>query len=307
MIASATLFGALATAPASPSPEDRRDIALSRAIVRRVGDRIWPNWSKTPFAIDLLTARGPVAIDFPKPLAPPSFPRQLEAAFPLANGVPTIVIGERQFTAAKTATRWSVTLIHEHFHQWQYSWPAYEAAITGLALAPKSEKNAMWMLNYPFPYEEPRIDRLYNRMATSLAAAVTAIGSGHFKTRLVAYLGARGAFRRALKPNDYRYFAFQCWQEGVARYTEITVARSAAEEHKSDSAFLTDTEARALLQDSAATYASVVKQLRSNSLASEQRTDFYALGAGEALLLDQANPEWRRGYLDKRMDLGVYF
>ena len=55
----------------------------------------------------------------------------------------------------------------------------------------------------------------------------------------------------------------------------------------------------------ASTYASVVKRLRNVPLARDKRVDFYAVGAGEALLLDQTAPGWHKTYLDARMDLGV--
>jgi len=304
MFIAAAFLAVVAAAAPSPSAQDRRNIALSTAIVRHVGDRLWPDWSKTPFAIDLLTARGPVAINFPKPLAAPSFPRQLEATFPLTNGVPTIVIGEPQFTAAKTPTRWSVTLLHEHFHQWQDSWPQYQAAVDRLGLAPKGGGNGMWMLNYGFPYKDKRVDRIYDTMAGRLATAVGAAGTSSFKTAVASYLSARAAFRAALRPNDYRYFAFQCWQEGTARYTEIAIAHIAAE---ADPRFVTAADARSLAQDSAATRTRVLTQLRSQSLDTDQRVNFYALGAGEALLLDQLNPAWHQHYLDRRMDLGNFF
>src|SRR5579863_7383416 len=105
MFLAATLVAAIAT---SPPPDDAKNIALSTAILDRVGDRLWPNWSKAPFAIDLLTANGPVEVNFAQPIVLPSFPPTLEASFPLGNGVPTIIIGEPQFTAAKTPIRWSV-------------------------------------------------------------------------------------------------------------------------------------------------------------------------------------------------------
>lgn len=291
----------------TPSTQDRRNIALSTAIVQRVGDRLWPTWSKTPFAIDLLTAGGPVAINFPKPFPAPSFPKQLEATFPLGNGVPTIVIGEPQFTAAKTPIRWSVTLLHEHFHQWQYSWPQYQAGIRALDLAPKGSSSGMWMLDYPFPYKDARIDRVYSRLAAGLAAAVQAIGTPHFSAEAAAYVSERKAFKAALKPSDYRYFAFQCWQEGVARYTEIAVARLAAETHARESDFLTQAQADGLAHDSRSTYHTVLRQLRTASLAQDRRLNFYAVGAAEALVLDRLAAGWRLRYLDKRMDLGDLF
>lgn len=300
------LIAAVSTAPASPSPEDTRNIALSTAIVQRIGDRLWPNWTQTQFAIDLLTANGSALINFSKPIAVPAFPTNFEATFPLANGVPTIVIGEPQFTQANTPTRWSVTLLHEHFHQWQYTWPDYQTATKALNLAPPGDTNAMWMLNYPFPYKDTQTNAGYVQLAHRLAAAVRAIDTPGFQAAAAAYVLARKDFASRLAPADYKYFAFQCWQEGVARYTEVMVGRLAAGEHQRDPSFLTDAEAAALAQDSLATYDRTLKRLETKALSEDERVNFYAFGAGEALVLDQLEPGWRTRYFSPSLDLGTF-
>lgn len=45
------------------------------------------------------------------------------ATFPAVGVVPTIVVGRGENTAARTSTRWALTLLHEHFRQLQYSQP----------------------------------------------------------------------------------------------------------------------------------------------------------------------------------------
>ncbi len=305
MLFALTLIAATA-APGTATPEDMRNIALSTAIVQRIGDKLWPNWTQTPFAVDLVTAAGPIAINFPQPVAIPSFPPQLEATFPFPNGVPTIVIGEPQFTQASTPIRWSVTLLHEHFHQWQYSWPQYTATIKALNLAPPGDTNAMWMLNYPFPYKDPKTNATYVTMTHALARAVRAIGKNEFRRDAAAYVLARDHFKTMLKPDDYKYFAFQCWQEGTARYTEIMVARLAAAEHGRDPSFLTDADAAGLAQDSAATYERTLKRLETKALSDDDRVNFYALGGAEALLLDALKPGWRLHYFSPALDLGAF-
>src|SRR5579864_3312230 len=274
------LLAAAAPIATTPPAADAANIALSESIAQRVGDRIWPKWSKTPFPIDLLTSNGPVEINFDKPVPAPSFPPQMQASFPFPNtGVPTIVIGEPQFAQANTPIRWSVTLLHEHFHQWQYSWPLYQAAVKNLDLAPPNSTDAMWMLNYPFPYNDAAIGAAYTVLTHRLAEAVRGIGSPNFDAEVGSYLQGRREFVALLKPSDYKYFAFQCWQEGTARYTEIAVARAAAEEHARDASFLSETQAAALAQDSAATSARVLRQLEEAApLAGDQRASFYALG-----------------------------
>lgn len=286
-------------------PPDAANIAVSTAIVERVGDSIWPGWAKTPFPIELLTQDGPVLVNVDKPFTPPKFPTDLEATLILDSG-PIIVIGEPRFTQAATPVRWSVTLLHEHFHEWQDDWPGYQQAVTALNLA-HGDKDGMWMLNYAFPYADPRVDAQYTTMANALADALQAMRTPQFSGDVRRYVEARDAFRQMLSAGDYKYFAFQCWQEGVARYTEIRVAQYAASAHASDPSFLNDAQAAELEQDSARTYVSVVKRLRDVPLATDKRIDFYAVGAGEALLLDQTAPGWQKKYLDPRMDLGALF
>ncbi len=306
-----------APAPA-PSAADRAGIAEARAIARTVGDKLWPNWSKTRFTIDLLTptyeilldarsvptgfTRGPNGEAYRKRVFPPN----LEATFPAFDARPVVVIGQQPLTAAKTPTRWTVTLLHEHFHQWQDSWPPYYADTQALGLA-SGHKSGMWMLNYPFPYTSPAIDARFKRLAARLYAAVRAVGTPGFPSALDAYLEARAAWRGSLAPNDYRYFAFQCWQEGVARYTEYRIARLAAQEHAADPAFLTAAQAHLLREDARATHDRILRHLRTASLRTSGRDAFYAFGAGEALLLDHISPGWHERYLNAQMDLSAFF
>ena len=304
MLAALTLSAVAVVSTPGPAPEDARNIALATAIVQRVGDEIWPGWSKTAFQIDLLTQDGPVLVNVDRPFTPPNFPRDLEATIELETG-PIIIIGQPKYTQAATPLRWSVTLLHEHFHQWQYSWPDYHAATTALNLA-RGEKGGMWMLDYPFPYTDARVNAAYARLSSNLADALQAIGTPRFGEAAKRYLRSRQAFKALLSPDDYKYFAFQCWQEGTARYTEIRVAQLAARAHGSDPSFLTDAQSAALMRMSGAIYWSVQQRLRTIPLRVDKRIDFYAVGAGEALLLDQLAPGWHGRYLDRAMDLRAF-
>ena len=95
----------------------------------------------------------------------------------------------------------------------------------------------MWMLNYPFPYSDSGIGRAYSVLTHRLAEAVRGIGTPAFESKVSSYLKSRKDLVDLLAPNDYKYFAFQCWQEGTARYTEIDVAQTAANEHHRDRRF----------------------------------------------------------------------
>ena len=116
---------------------------------------------------------------------------------------------------------------------------------------------------------------------------------------------ARANLRAALTPDDDRYLAFQMWQEGVARYTELAVARFAASRYAPSAAF-------AALNDfvpyatAAATIESKVRAgLRGSSLERGNRVAFYPAGAAYALMLDHVAPGWRARYFDRAMSLDV--
>jgi hypothetical protein len=298
---------AVPTPAATTSTEDLAGIALATSILHTVGDSIWPGWTSAPFRIDLLTADGPVEINFASPQPAPSFPPNLEATFPWADGVPTIVIGEPKFVQAHAPIRWTVTLLHEHFHQWQDAWPHYFSSVAALQLGPK-DGNGMWMLDYPFPYADPKVDRAYAALSHQLAIAIAATDPTKIQAETATFARMLHAFSASLPPGNRKYFAFQCWQEGVARYTEFAVARAAAREHSATPSFLSDKEAALLGTDARRTYYGVTRAVNDpNALARDRRVAFYAFGAGEAILLDRVRPNWHADYLDSRLDLSVFF
>ena len=57
----------------------------------------------------------------------------------------------------KTSTPWVVTMLHEHFHQLQDSQPNVFQDVMALDLA-GGDQTGMWMLNYPFPYKDEKIN-----------------------------------------------------------------------------------------------------------------------------------------------------
>src|SRR5207247_9176473 len=100
-------------------------------------------------------------------------PTNFLATFPAIGGsmISTIVVGQAENTSAKTSTPWVVTLLHEHFHQLQYSQPDYYPGTEALGLA-HGDQTGMWMLNYPFPYEDPAVQQAFSAAANALAAAL---------------------------------------------------------------------------------------------------------------------------------------
>jgi hypothetical protein len=133
------------------SDVDRVRLAEAFRMGAALGNRIWAGWSKAPFAVLLVTPEHEFLIRHPKPSAdfklvnydpllqsnvyyrPRTQPQNLLATFPIVGGIPTIVIGQAENTARKTSTPWVVTVLHEHFHQLQYSQPGYYPAVDSLS------------------------------------------------------------------------------------------------------------------------------------------------------------------------------
>ena len=320
MLLAATAAISIALTPSALPVSDRLRIAQAEDIARRTGDRVWPGWSKAAFVVDLITPQNELLIGDPSPgksFSPlgrdelldadvyyrqPKFTPQLEATFPLVD-VPTIVIGSAEDTKL-SSTRWVVTLLHEHFHQWQDIQPNYYAKVTSLGLT-HGDTTGMWMLNYAFPYTRPDVMTALDRMRSALSTAVLDRGKPSFRPSLKRYLGLRAAFRARLSPDDYKYFAFQCWMEGVARYTEIRIAQQAATTSPlPDFAKLPD--ASSFAADAEENYTRTLRELRLD-IAKNKRVAFYAVGASEALLLDAVRPGWKARYFTEPFDLGIYF
>ncbi|HLM55098.1 MAG TPA: hypothetical protein VK422_03160, partial [Pyrinomonadaceae bacterium] len=171
----------------------------------------------------------------------------------------------------------------------------------------RGDRTGMWMLNYAFPYSSPEVARRFGELCRLLAEAIGARPGREFDARLAAYLDARRAFAATLKPDDYRYFSFQVWQEGLARYTEYRVARLAAERYKPSREFraLKDYKPFGAVADEI--MGGITKELATLKLEDYRRVAFYPLGAGEALLLDRAGPAWKDRYLSEKFYVEKYF
>ena len=311
--------------PTTPTPSvalgpgDRIRIAEAFRLAAAVGDRIWPAWTSAPFAILLVTPEHEFLLRHPQPSAdftrlgydsllqtdvlvrPRQFAPNLLATFPAVGGVPTIVVGQPAATH-KNSTEWVVTLLHEHFHQLQTSRPGYFARVDSLGLA-HGDKTGMWMLNYAFPYDSARVRTRFAALTQRLDSALAATTDAERATRWAAVRRARAELRDALSPDDDRYLAFQTWQEGVARYTELAVARFAAAHYTPSAAFaaLPDFVPYAAAADRIET--SVRAGLLGSSLERGNRVAFYPAGAAYALMLDRMVPDWRAHYFDRAMSL----
>ncbi|MGQ0760746.1 MAG: hypothetical protein ACT4OT_01825 [Acidobacteriota bacterium] len=308
-----------------PVPEvDRIRIAEAFRIGEKLGNLLWKDWGKAPFAVLLVTPENEFLIRHPKPsqdfsligydsllrsevyFRKRSFSPNLLATFPAVGGVPTIVIGQAENTAKKDSTAWVVTLLHEHFHQLQYSQPNYYADVNALNLS-GGDETGMWMLNYAFPYSASEVGQQFVILSRLLAEALQTKSRKELRAKVAAYLEARSKFEAALKPEDYRYFSFQVWQEGVARYTEYRVADLAAKSYRPSKQFQSLKGYKSFKSVADETLKNTLKELETLQLDKYRRVAFYPLGAGEALLLDRVNRRWRGRYFTDKFYLERHF
>lgn len=299
---------------------DRVRLAAAMRLADKLGDDIWPGWGRTAFPVLLVTDSVEFFIGQAEPGAdfsrlgydsllarevwtrPRQFPPTLLATFPAVGGKPTVVIGSAERTG-KSSTAWVLTLLHEHFHQWQSTRPGYYAGVTRLDLA-HGDSTGQWMLNYAFPYDSAPVQDAVRGLATALGRALDS-PPGARSGALAAIVSARDTLRGLLSAADYRYLEFQLWQEGVARYIEYAAARAAAEAGKPTAAF----EALADYQPYGAAAAEARRNLRREldqlALGRQRRVAFYPLGAAMALMLEATRPGWKTAYGARPFELAA--
>ena len=102
--------------------------------------------------------------------------------------------------------------------------------------------------------------------------------------------------RRLLAAPDYRYFEFQLWQEGVARFIEYAAGQAAAAAHKPSPDFrrLPDYEPYGQAVEDALRHLRL--ELARLDLGRQRRVAFYPIGAALALLLNDTRTDWKRAY-----------
>jgi hypothetical protein len=301
-----TLSGSIACCAEALPQSGVVRIAEFYRLSSQIEDGIWPEWSKVVSPLLLITQDKEYLTRFPGipegftatgdgfVIRNRQFPAQLQTTFTPFGPPSVIAIGEPGATASKTTTPWEITLMHEHFHQLQFAQPGYFEALDALGL--KHEDNSgMWMLNYPFHYDNPEINAAFVKLRDSLFSAVEERDSKRFQHKSREYIQQRNEFLTLLSPDDRKYLDFQLWQEGMARYIQIMAAEAAAT-YEPTNAY------RALPDyESFATYAPKLRQqtlheLGTVTLAKDKRVAFYSFGAVEGLLLDRMNPRWKREY-----------
>jgi hypothetical protein len=312
----ATVVLAQTSKPEIP-PNDAVRIREFYHLAAQLQDGVWPGWSGTPAPLLLVTQDAEFLTHHPSPpkdfqkigddlyARPRQFPTALQATFPAFGPPSIIVIGEPENTEAKTSTSWVFTVMHEHFHQLQDGRPGFYQAMNGLGLA-HGDNTGMWMLNYPFPYDNPGLGKLFIHLRDLLLAALHEPDLKKFKALGRQYIMARQEFFTQLSPDDRKYLSFQIWKEGIARYVQIKSAEAAANyQPTSEYAALADYE----------TFESYAREARSDTLSELKRADLatwkrvvvYSFGASEGLFLDRLHPEWKQRYFARLFTLDPYF
>ena len=303
---------------------DRVRLAEAFRLSEKLGDALWPGWTKAPFAVLLVTRDKEFLVRHPRPtkdftslgydarlksdvyFRDRKFQTDFLATFPAVGGVSTIVVGQAENTASKTSTPWVITLMHEHFHQLQDSQPNFFKETEGLNLS-RGDQTGMWMLNFPFPYEKPEVSEQFSVLARSLVEAMNEKTENVFSSKLTTYLEAREALKKMLGADDYKYMSFQLWKEGMARYTEYRVAYWAGSKYQPSREFRDLKDFTTFAAAAEQVREGIVRELSTLKLPEYKRVAFYPLGAGEGLLLDRADPKWRSRYFAEKFDNGVYF
>ena len=234
---------------------------------------------------------------------PRQFDTHLLATFPAFGPPAVIAVGEPESTQAKTSTPWLITLMHEHFHQLQDGQPGYYSAVERLGLS-GGDKTGMWTLNYPFPYEKAA--QGLRRLRDMLLRALNEPDAKEFKRLGAAYVRERKKVFSGLSPHDRKYFSFQLWQEGMARYTQIKVAEAAATYQPSaEYRALPDYEPFAAYAQKAR--AETLNELEHANLGTMKRGFVYSFGAAEGLLQDRRRPNWKSEYFTHLLSTDFLF
>jgi hypothetical protein len=297
--------------------EDAVRVAEFYRLAAQIQDQVWPDWSKTPSPLLLITDKTEFLTHDPVPpkdftkasegvyARPRQFDIHLLATFPAFGPPALMVVGQPQNTEAKSSTPWLIKVMHEHFHQLQWAQPGYADGVAHLGLS-GGDTTGMWMLNYPFPYDRPEVVQSFSQLRDLLLRVLEQTNLEEFKRIAAEYVAQRKKVFAQLSPNDRKYFSFQLWQEGIARYTEIKAAEAAAADRPTvDFAALPDYESFAAYAARART--DTLNELKLADIGKSKRGFVYPFGAAEGLLLDRLNPEWRREYFKHPFSIDALF
>ena len=301
--------------------EDKVRIREAVHISELYGEQIWKGFDEVPFSIIFITDTIEFLLFHPNPtedftllgydsllsskvyFRPRQYPLHFLATFPAVNGLSCIVAGTPENTET-TSIQWIMTMLHEHFHQYQACQPGYYESVDQLDLS-GGDKSGMWMLNYVFPYGDTLVGQQYDRLTELLHRAIVA-SNDSFDLHLQHYLRRKQNFKSLLNNKDYKYFAFQVWQEGLARFTEYKFLKALSTYQPSKECLQLDDYVS--FQDyGQELYEQQLNLLTSQTLDQAERICFYAFGFGEGLVLDRHNHNWYDHYIAYPFDTDMYF
>ncbi|MCK5147471.1 hypothetical protein KAR48_12005 [bacterium] len=287
-------------------------------ILTTFGDQIWAGWSDINIPILLIDNNIEYLMHHPAP--PADFiktetdpvlgdilarPRQhntkLLAAYPIFGMNPAVVMGTAKNTG-RSSTRWVITLLHEMFHVFQMNNNDFQK-INSLEIGPQN--NPMWQLNYPYPYEDKIVMGFTHQLAAGLARCISTTTNEALKAELKEYNELRQAYQafmnnRSQNVKDYKYCKFQEWKEGTARYTEWALLQKITKSAYTPSSSFKNLSDFTSYQDNLeATMKSIPDLLKNTAKKNFNRSDFYALGAVQALLMDRLGEDWKAKYFDQ--------
>jgi len=302
--------------------EDKIRIKEAMNITQKFGNKIWKGINEIPFVVLLVTDKAEFLINHPYPsndfkfsendtilntkvvYRERQFPDWYLATFPAVNGVNCIVVGTPEKTN-KDSTQWTLTLLHEHFHQYQFTQKDYYKSVDKLELS-GGDATGMWQLNYDFPYENAEIIKQYKKYIAALLYANANIEKKIFRKYFKKYLKQRTKFKNLLKPADYSYFSFQIWQEGIARHTEYKFLE-ALEDYEPSKEMIQLKDCINFKELKEKFYSSELNALANAKLDRDKRVCFYAIGFAEGILLDKQNTSWQDSYLLDKFYIENYY
>lgn len=292
---------AVSSAAPLPPPSVRTLIRTSRAIVQTSGDRVWPGLSRAPLPLQLVEParellfcvaplRGftPAGSDPVTGCTLQMRPRQLPVDVSAATFLEDLPVIQMGLPAALGATPadWTVTFLHEAFHQYQAVLPGYQAAIDAVGRS-LGQTGVGWMLDYPFPYSDPAVGAAFAQMNTAATAFLSAKPGEDTRKYVEAYLQARRGARAAAGEKHWQYYEFQVGQEGAARWIELELADIAGRRNKAIAAVARDRRLGLFTS---------LRAIDSQGLRVWKRGSFYIFGAFEMAMMSRFVPDWQREY-----------
>jgi hypothetical protein len=296
---------------------------LAFKILNLTTDKLWPGWSKTTRKTWYVSGgtefyfcaekqpKGYAKITLIKVgkncdiYAKPTKVKDWEVSTAtLGTSPPLIIIGSPRRKNVLWMP-WVTAWLHEHTHQWQMSMDDYAKKTKSLELSDEGDEGK-WMLNYPFPYADPEINRKFDRLKDQLISLLETLRKKRAPARvrkaMYKYLEAKLAFKESISAKDYRYFNFTNWQEGIAKYTEyrayqVALKVSSWKKDKNGKHPIPMVTMKKMAKMADYNYHKMISDLEEADLRRFGRNAFYATGAIEAIILDHLVKNWRKGYL----------